>query len=140
MATPGTEATRGVGGPARGLPIVVIAMSIVAVAMHYDGFGPAELPLPRVTPVFDVRKNAVYVGPMDPDVRANAPGTCRRCGMALRAGIPDPVEFHLDLTAMPSPTGASSRCSGCTATARSSGIHSCFESRSRCQPVQSSAV
>ena len=104
MATPGAEATRGiVGGPARAVPIVVIAMSIVAVAMHYDGFGPAELPLPRVAPAFDVRKNAVYVCPMDPDVRSNAPGNCRRCGMALRADIPDPVEFHLDLTSVPSP-------------------------------------
>ena len=104
MATPGAEAARRVTGlaPARAVPILVIAMSVVAVAMHYDGFGPAEPPLPRVTPVFDVRKNAVYVCPMDPDVRSNAPGACRRCGMSLRAGIPDPVEFHLDLTTAPS--------------------------------------
>ena len=39
----------------------------------------------------------VYVCPMDPDVRSHNPGTCRRCGMTLVAGIPDPVEFHLDL-------------------------------------------
>ena len=111
MGTPGTEATRGVARPhpersrgaARAVPIIVIATSIVAVAMHYDGYGPAELPLPRVAPAFDVRKNAVYVCPMDPDVRSNAPGNCRRCGMALRADIPDPVEFHLDLTSVPSP-------------------------------------
>jgi hypothetical protein len=43
----------------------------------------------------------VYVCPMDPDVRAHAPGTCRRCGMALVAGIPDPVEFHLDVALFP---------------------------------------
>jgi len=45
----------------------------------------------------------VYVCPMDPDVRSNGAGKCRRCGMALVAGIPDPVEFHLDLTTAPSP-------------------------------------
>ena len=111
MGTPGAEAASGIGrarpersrGVARALPIVVIAMSIVAVAMHYDGVAPADPALPRVTPIFDVRKNAVYVCPMDPDVRSNAPGSCRRCGMTLVAGIPDPVEFHLDLTTTPSP-------------------------------------
>jgi hypothetical protein len=43
----------------------------------------------------------VYVCPMDPDVRAHTPGNCRRCGMALVAGIPDPVEFHLDVALFP---------------------------------------
>jgi hypothetical protein len=43
----------------------------------------------------------VYVCPMDPDVRSNKPGVCSRCGMALREGIPDPVEFHLDLSVTP---------------------------------------
>ena len=38
---------------------------------------------------------------MDPDVRSNQPGTCRRCGMKLREGIPEPVEFHMDLTLTP---------------------------------------
>lgn len=38
---------------------------------------------------------------MDPDVRSNQPGTCRRCGMKLREGIPEPVEFHMDLTLAP---------------------------------------
>jgi Heavy metal binding domain len=104
MGTPGAEAARGVKTPAaRAVPIIVIAASIVAVATHYDGFAPADPAVPRVAPIFDVRKNAVYVCPMDPDVRSNAPGSCRRCGMTLLAGIPDPVEFHLDLTTTPSP-------------------------------------
>jgi hypothetical protein len=38
---------------------------------------------------------------MDPDVRSNQPGTCRRCGMKLREGIPEPVEFHMDLALTP---------------------------------------
>ena len=92
-----------VGSPLRAFPVVAIAASIVAIALHYDGVGPAGPPQPRVDPVFDVRKNAVYVCPMDPDVRSNGPGKCRRCGMALAAGIPDPVEFHLDLATTPSP-------------------------------------
>lgn len=46
-------------------------------------------------------QDKVYVCPMDPDVRSNQPGTCRRCGMALREGVPDPVEFFMDLTLTP---------------------------------------
>jgi hypothetical protein len=38
---------------------------------------------------------------MDPDVRAHEEGKCRRCGMALVAGIPDPIEFPLDLQLIP---------------------------------------
>jgi len=43
----------------------------------------------------------VYVCPMDPDVRSNSPGVCSRCGMKLSDSIPDPVEFHMDLTVTP---------------------------------------
>ncbi len=46
-------------------------------------------------------QDKVFICPMDPDVRSNQPGTCRRCGMKLREGIPEPVEFHLDLTLTP---------------------------------------
>ena len=46
-------------------------------------------------------QDKVYICPMDPDVRSNQPGKCRRCGMEMRAGIPDPVEFHMDLTLTP---------------------------------------
>ena len=44
--------------------------------------------------------------PMDTDVRSAVPGTCPRCGMKLVAGIPDPVEFHLDLKVTPTPLRA----------------------------------
>jgi hypothetical protein len=40
---------------------------------------------------------------MDPDVRSNSPGNCARCGMALKAGLPDPVEYHMLLDVMPRP-------------------------------------
>ena len=49
----------------------------------------------------DPSKDPVYFCPMDKDIRSNTPGTCSRCGMKLVAGVPDPVEFHLDLTITP---------------------------------------
>jgi hypothetical protein len=42
-----------------------------------------------------------YVCPMHPDVRSAGPGACPRCGMTLALGIPDPVEYPLDLTLDP---------------------------------------
>jgi len=103
MAAQGQEAARGVAGPLRALPVLVVVASVVAVAMHYNGVAPSEAVVRRPVTTFDVRKSAVFVCPMDPDIRSNAPGTCRRCGMSLVAGIPDPVEFHLDLTTTPAP-------------------------------------
>ncbi|HYR87999.1 MAG TPA: heavy metal-binding domain-containing protein [Terriglobia bacterium] len=50
-----------------------------------------------------VQDGKVYICPMDPDVRSNSPGKCARCGMALVAGLPDPVEYHMDLTVAPQP-------------------------------------
>ena len=45
--------------------------------------------------------NAIWVCPMDPDIRQHDPGTCPRCNMKLVAGLPEPIEYHLDLTASP---------------------------------------
>ena len=42
-----------------------------------------------------------YVCPMHPDVRSAGTGQCPRCGMGLVIGIPDPVEYPLDLTLTP---------------------------------------
>jgi len=58
---------------------------------------PTPAPLPSQNP------GEVYICPMDPDVRSNNPGKCARCGMALVAGLPDPVEYHLDLSIAPRP-------------------------------------
>src|SRR5262245_55496132 len=49
----------------------------------------------------DPSKYPVYICPMDKDIRSNTPGNCSRCGMKLVAGVPDPVEFHLDLSVTP---------------------------------------
>jgi hypothetical protein len=38
---------------------------------------------------------------MDPDVRSTKPGVCSRCGMKLVLGIPDDVEYALDLQTKP---------------------------------------
>jgi hypothetical protein len=46
-------------------------------------------------------QDAVYICPMDPDVRSNKPGVCSRCGMKLATGIPEPVEYSMDLTVTP---------------------------------------
>ena len=46
----------------------------------------------------DPSQGVVYICPMDPDVRSHNAGVCRRCGMRLGSGIPDPVEFHLEMS------------------------------------------
>lgn len=42
-----------------------------------------------------------YVCPMDPGMRSAGPGKCPRCGMTLVLGIPDPVEYPLELVLSP---------------------------------------
>lgn len=54
-----------------------------------------------VSPVAEERVE--WVCPMDPDVRSNAPGSCRKCGMALVAGIPEPKEYRVALDSQPAP-------------------------------------
>jgi hypothetical protein len=51
----------------------------------------------------DPTQGVIFVCPMDPDIRSYDAGVCRRCGMKLVAGVPDPVEFHLDLRVTPEP-------------------------------------
>ncbi len=42
-----------------------------------------------------------FVCPMDREVHAKNPGKCPRCGMRLVAGLPNPVEFRVDLSTLP---------------------------------------
>ena len=42
-----------------------------------------------------------FVCPMDPDVRSKAPGKCPRCGMNLVAGIPEQMEYPVNLQVTP---------------------------------------
>ncbi len=46
-------------------------------------------------------QDLVYQCPMDPDIRSNKEGVCSRCGMKLRAGIPEPIEFPVDMKVTP---------------------------------------
>lgn len=49
-----------------------------------------------------------FLCPMDPEVRSKGPGKCPRCGMKLEAGLPDPVEYRMDMTTLPAaPTAGS---------------------------------
>lgn len=50
-----------------------------------------------------------YVCPMDPDVRSSKPGICPRCGMKLVLGIPDQIEYPMDLTVRPASFHAGDR-------------------------------
>jgi hypothetical protein len=42
-----------------------------------------------------------YVCPMDPEVRSAAPGECPRCGMKLILGVPDPLEYAVEVGMQP---------------------------------------
>lgn len=59
----------------------------------YAAFAQAPAPAPQAP--------LDYVCPMDPDVRSATPGVCSRCGMTLRLGIPDPVEYPMQLSLSP---------------------------------------
>src|SRR5262245_45628358 len=88
----------------------LLVIGVVCVSARSDQTGPADIATaqaaPQSTAPIDPSKDPVYICPMDPDVRSHNPGTCRRCGMNLVAGIPDPVEFHVDVETMPQPVHA----------------------------------
>jgi hypothetical protein len=50
---------------------------------------------------FDGNIDGSFYCPMDPDVRALRAGKCTRCGMTLVEGVPDIVEYPLDLKIEP---------------------------------------
>jgi len=74
-----------------------LAISALVVGMAGLFLGQTSVPLPAPLPASD----EIYACPMDPDVRGHDPGTCPRCGMKLVAGIPDPVEYTMDLNITP---------------------------------------
>jgi hypothetical protein len=59
---------------------------------------PSQFPVPPAEPP---EPPVEFVCPMDPDVRTKGPSKCPRCGMALVPGIPDPIEFPVELKATP---------------------------------------
>lgn len=46
-------------------------------------------------------RSAVYICPMDPEVRSSTPGKCPRCGMTLVESVPEPVEYPMEFRAEP---------------------------------------
>jgi hypothetical protein len=46
-------------------------------------------------------QDIVYQCPMDSDIRSNQEGVCSRCGMKLKSGIPEPIEFPVELKVAP---------------------------------------
>lgn len=46
-------------------------------------------------------KPVEFLCPMDKDVTSKTPGKCPRCGMKLVAGLPDFVEYHVDIRTEP---------------------------------------
>ena len=70
----------------------------------------ARAPDPRVRAAIEASRHihqiqdgldGSFYCPMDPDVRSIRPGMCSRCGMTLVEGVPDIVEYPLDLTMEP---------------------------------------
>ncbi len=72
-----------------GLAFVVVLLTAVVIAQT------AAPTTPGAAPPLD------YVCPMHPDVRSAGAGKCPRCGMNLLPGIPDPVEYPVDLALNP---------------------------------------
>jgi hypothetical protein len=62
----------------------------------------AQTPAPA-TP--DPSTQLVWVCPMDKDIRSLGPGNCPRCGMKLSTDVPDPAEYHMNLTVTPRAPG-----------------------------------
>ena len=75
----------------------LIAGTVCAIPLLF-----AQAPVlgPGNAPVVD---GLVYQCPMDADVRSNKPGVCPRCGMTLRAGVPEPTEFPMEFSMAPRP-------------------------------------
>ena len=76
------------------IPVRFLAICTLALGMAGLFLGETPAPLPAT--------DEIYACPMDPDVRGHEPGVCPRCGMKLVAGIPDPVEYTMDLKVIPS--------------------------------------
>src|SRR3954447_1114560 len=49
----------------------------------------------------DPGDNRDWVCPMDPDYRSAQPGKCPKCGMTLVFGVPDRVEFEIEVSHQP---------------------------------------
>jgi len=76
------------------LACVVLLMTASVIAQTVVPSAPGAIPGAPPPPLD-------YVCPMHPDLRSATPGKCPRCGMSLILGVPDPLEYLLDLTLTP---------------------------------------
>ena len=83
--------------------LIIVVGSCVAAASDQAGRGAPLVPLHAAdaSSAPDPAQGVVYSCPMDPDVRSDRSGKCRRCGMTLVAGVPEPIEFHTDVWTLP---------------------------------------
>ncbi|HET9271464.1 MAG TPA: heavy metal-binding domain-containing protein, partial [Vicinamibacterales bacterium] len=85
----------------------IVLAGLVVIAGCQRGSSSAPAPAADATATSasapDPSTSTVYMCPMDKDIRAHAPGKCPRCGMALVNSIPEPAEYHLDVTVSPAP-------------------------------------
>jgi hypothetical protein len=58
----------------------------------------AQNPTPTVP---DPSTQLVWICPMDKDIRSLTAGNCPRCGMKLTTDVPEPAEYHLNLSVIP---------------------------------------
>ena len=79
------------------------ALMVTACGRQQQNPTSAEAQAPPKPTAAAAANTVVYMCPMDRDVRGYAPGKCPRCGMALVTSIPDPVEYHVDLTMSAAP-------------------------------------
>jgi heavy metal-binding protein len=76
---------------------LMLALWITAVGCHGNAASAPAPAAPKATAAAATAgpTAAVYMCPMDKDIRKLAPGKCPRCGMALVTSVPDPVEYHV---------------------------------------------
>ena len=87
----------------------LIVLACLTIACHRGAGDQSAAPVDSTdaTAAANPATAPVYMCPMDKDIRAHAPGKCPRCGMTLVNSIPEPAEYHLDVTASPAPAAGS---------------------------------
>lgn len=77
--------------------VVALLLSVNLFSLRAQSTVDAKPPTTPIAPAAPLD----YVCPMDKDVRSGNPGFCPRCGMKLVLGIPDDVEYSLELKIQP---------------------------------------
>ncbi|HVB86722.1 MAG TPA: heavy metal translocating P-type ATPase [Candidatus Dormibacteraeota bacterium] len=81
-----------------GAALVQLGSAAPTAASHTSHASAVQLHEPPAQSDGTAPKGAVYVCPMDPEVRANEPGPCPKCGMALESEIPQAPATRVEYT------------------------------------------